>query len=181
MFTTESWSCLSRFWPNFHPNSIGFSVCSSFTPTLFDSHFCNCICWYWCKVKYCCCFLIYNSLREGLEPSFHTPRVTRGYYYFHGKSCSSRREWPRGLPLLSTSLRSSVVVVAAFFGLLRNKKDPTFPQYYKVVQLLLSVSQARFCVLLRASKLKLLPAFYRNMLAKCRKIYLWHTPIWEIL
>ena len=31
------------------------------------------------------------------------------------------------------------VVVAAFFGLLRNKKDPTFPQYYKVVQLLLSV------------------------------------------
>ena len=33
----------------------------------------------------------------------------------------------------------TVVVVAAFFGLLRNKKDPTFPQYYKVVQLLLSV------------------------------------------
>ena len=50
------------------------------------------------------------------------------------------------------------VVVAAFFGLLRNKKDPTFPQYYKVVQLLLSVYSGNS--LLRSTTLSLLlPAF----------------------
>ena len=65
------------------------------------------------------------------------------------------------------------VVVAAFFGLLRNKKDPTFPQYYKVVQLLLSVYSGNS--LLRSTTLSLLlPAFIETCWLNAGKfIYDW--------
>ena len=67
----------------------------------------------------------------------------------------------------------TVVVVAAFFGLLRNKKDPTFPQYYKVVQLLLSVYSGNS--LLRSTTLSLLlPAFIETCWLNAGKfIYDW--------
>ena len=67
----------------------------------------------------------------------------------------------------------TVVVVAAFFGLLRNKKDPTFPQYYKVVQLLLSVYSGNS--LLRSTTLSLLlPTFIETCWLNAGKfIYDW--------